>query len=166
MMLNLREMTPHDWPAVAQIYQEGIDTGNATFQTEVPDWLDWHAAHLPTCRVVAVIGTDIAGWAALTPVSSRCVYAGVAEVSVYVSNRFRGQKVGTQLLTQLIVESEKIGIWTLQSGVFPENQASLQLHEALGFRVIGHRENVGKMFGKWRNTILLERRSRVVGIDA
>jgi L-amino acid N-acyltransferase YncA len=158
-------MTPHDWPAVAQIYQEGIDTGYATFQTEVPDWPDWHAAHLPMCRTVAVIDTEIAGWAALTPVSSRCVYAGVAEVSVYVSNQFRGQKVGTQLLAHLIVESEKIGIWTLQSGIFPENRASLQLHEAGGFRVIGHRENIGKLHGKWRDTLLLERRSGVVGVD-
>jgi L-amino acid N-acyltransferase YncA len=165
MNITFRPMTADDWTYVAEIYGQGIETGNATFQQEIPTWNDWNNAHIKPCRIVALIENEIVGWAALTAVSGRCVYAGVAEVSVYVSNKHRGQKIGTKLLDQLIIESENEKLWTLQAGVFPENIASLKIHEQLGFRKIGHRERIGKMNGVWRDTILLERRSSVVGVE-
>jgi L-amino acid N-acyltransferase YncA len=163
MEIVLRLMNANDWPAVAAIYKEGIDTGNATFQQEIPEWADWDKAHLATCRLVAVCDGQIAGWASLSPVSGRCVYAGVAEVSVYVGKDFRGYNIGSQLLEKLVSESEASGFWTLQAGIFPENVASLQLHRRHGFREVGYREKIGKMNGVWRNTVLLERRSKLVG---
>lgn len=158
-------MTADDWTNVAEIYRQGIETGNATFQQEIPTWDDWNNGHVKSCRIVAVIDNEIVGWAALTAVSGRCVYAGVAEVSVYISNKYRGQKIGTKLLDKLIAESENEKLWTLQAGIFPENIASLKIHEELGFRKIGYREKIGKMNGIWRDTVLLERRSKVIGID-
>jgi L-amino acid N-acyltransferase YncA len=162
--MTIQKMTPQDWPAVAAIYLEGIRTGNATFQTEAPGWEAWDKAHLPDCRLVAVVGDTIAGWAALSPVSTRNVYAGVAEESVYIGENFRGQGIGQALLEELVLESEALGFWTLQAGIFPENLSSLRLHEKCGFRVFGRRERIGQMGGVWRDTLLLERRSGVVGV--
>ncbi|RYE04861.1 MAG: N-acetyltransferase family protein [Rickettsiaceae bacterium] len=164
-MISIRTLQPADWPEVKQIYLEGIATGQATFQTEAPSWEDWDKSHLPLRYVALFGGNEIAGWAALSPVSSRCVYAGVAEVSVYIGEHFREQRLGFALLEHMIAESEKANIWTLQSGIFPENVASVKLHEKLGFRVIGHREKVAKQNGVWRDVYLLERRSNIVGID-
>jgi len=163
MNIVFRSMKRDDWISVAEIYGQGIESWNATFQRDIPTWDEWNSGHIETCRIVATIDNEITGWAALTPVSSRCVYTGVAEVSIYVSNKFRGQKIGTGLLEKLISESEKEGYWTLQASIFPENQASLKMHENLDFRKVGFREKIGKMTGIWRDTILLERRSRKVG---
>ncbi len=162
--ITFRAMTPDDWKEVAEIYREGIETGNATFQLEVPAWSEWDAAHLPHCRIVAEWGLHVVGWAALTPVSGRCVYAGVAEVSVYVAAQHQGKKIGARLLERLIKASEQHNYWTLQAGIFPENLASVKLHEAAGFRHVGLREKIGKMRGVWRDTLLLERRSKLVGL--
>jgi phosphinothricin acetyltransferase len=162
--MNLRPMEPADWPAVADIYREGIATGHATFNTEAPSWEEWDRTHLSACRLVAVEGPVMLGWAALSPVSDRCVYAGVAEVSVYVSARAWRRGVGRMLLDGLVAASEGQGIWTLQAGIFPENSTSLVLHERLGFRLVGRRERLGRMAnGQWRDVLMLERRSRVVG---
>ncbi len=157
-------MLPQHWEAVKTIYEEGIATGNATFQTEVPGWREWDNAHIKTCRIIA-IENEVLGWAALTPVSSRCVYAGVSEVSVYVTTNARGKNIGSMLLQELIKQSEQNGIWTLQSGIFPENKASISMHEKNGFRIIGYREKIGKLGNVWRDTISLERRSKKIGID-
>jgi L-amino acid N-acyltransferase YncA len=155
----IRVMNAADWPSVSEIYKQGIVTGNATFEQAVPVWSDWDNAHLKSCRLVAEIDGEIVGWAALSPVSGRCVYAGVAEVSVYVSENNRGQKIGKQLLDQLIKDSELNGLWTLQAGVFPENGPSIKIHTDLGFRIVGRREKIGKLNGVWRDTLLIERRS-------
>ncbi len=165
MRIFFRPIIADDWTSVAEIYRQGIETGNATFEQEIPTWDEWNRGHIKSCRIVSVIEKEIVGWAALTAVSGRCVYAGVAEVSIYISNKYRGQKIGTILLDKLIVESENEKIWTLQAGIFPENIASLKIHEELGFRKIGHRERIGKMNGIWRDTVLLERRSKIIGID-
>ncbi len=164
MEIVFRPMTADDWKNVSEIYGQGIETGNATFQQEIPTYTDWDNGHLKNCRIVAIKDNEVAGWAALTPVSGRCVYAGVAEVSVYVAYKNRGHKIGHKLLEKLIIESENEKLWTLQAGIFPENIASLKIHEALGFRKIGHRERIGQMNGIWRDTILLERRSKLIGI--
>ena len=158
-------MTEAHWPAVKAIYEAGIATGNATFETQAPAWDAWDKAHLAHSRLVAVddAGT-VQGWAALSPVSSRCVYGGVAEISVYIAAGARGQGVGRQLLQALIADSEDHGIWTLQAGTFEENAASIGLHTQAGFRVIGHRERVGQHHGVWRNTVQMERRSPTVGV--
>lgn len=153
----------HYWQ-VSSIYMQGIKTGNATFQTSAPSWEDWDASHLPHSRIAGFIDNQMIGWAALTKVSSRCVYAGVAEVSIYMASTFRGKGFGSQLLSQLILSSEHHGIWTLQSGIFPENIGSIKLHEKCGFRIIGYREKIGNMNGIWRDNILMERRSKSVGI--
>ena len=159
---HIDAMTPADWPVVRAIYLEGIATGNATFEKSAPDWAAWDAAHLPHSRLIGRIGDEIAGWAALAPVSGRCVYGGVAEVSVYVAERMRGRKIGRQLLAALVEESERQGLWTLQAGIFPENIASVEAHKRCGFRVVGVREKLGRMDGIWRDVMLMERRSMVL----
>lgn len=158
----IRPMTPDDWPRVRAIYLEGIATRNATFETTAPEWEAWDAGHLAQPRLVAE-PREVMGWAALSPVSKRAVYAGVADVSVYVAHEARGRGIGRQLLEALIAESEQHGLWTLQAGIFPENLASLALHRACGFRVIGRRERIGAMGDRWRDVMLLERRSDVTG---
>jgi len=159
-------MTSDDWPNVRAIYLEGIATGNATFETDAPSWEAWDRAHVADLRLVARDADgSVLGWVAVTPVSGRCVYAGVADLSVYVSAAARGRGVGRTLLTALIQSSERAGIWTLQAGIFPENAPSLALHRACGFRDVGRRERIGKMHGVWRDVLLLERRSGSAGID-
>ena len=159
----LRDLRPDDWPEVARIFEEGIRTGNATFETEVPSWEAWDATHLPAHRLVAERDGRVVGWIALVPVSPRECYAGVAEVSAYVAEEARGKGVGRELLAALIESSERGGIWTLETGVFPENEPSLRLLQRFGFRVVGTRERIGRMHGMWRDVIFLERRSEVVG---
>jgi L-amino acid N-acyltransferase YncA len=156
-------LQPTDWRQVRSIYLEGIETGQATFETDAPDWERWDAGHLKTCRLVARAVDAIAGWAALSPVSARRVYRGVAEVSVYVQESFRGSGVGRALLERLVECSERHGIWTLQAGIIAENVASLKLHQRCGFREVGLRERIGQLEGEWRDVILLERRSKIVG---
>lgn len=163
--MEIISMKARHWPAVSEIYKEGIATGVATFETEVPSFESWDDAHMSTCRLVAIEEDKIMGWAALSPVSSRCVYGGVGEVSVYVSSKARGQGVGEKLMQKLIVESEANGIWTLQSGIFPENVGSRRLHEKTGFRYLGTREKIGKKDGQWKDNVLYERRSKIVGQD-
>lgn len=158
-------MAASDWPAVRAIYAEGIATGHATFETSVPEWEAWNAARLPTCRLVARRGRRVVGWAVLSPVSPRAVYSGVAEVSIYVAAPARGQGVGRTLLKALVESSEAAGIWMLQAGIFPENEASVALHLACGFRVVGRRERLGRHHGVWRDSLLLERRSSRIGVD-
>ncbi len=165
MGLKVEKMEAGHWEAVRAVYIEGLETGDATFETEAPDWPRWDATHLACCRLIALAGDRVAGWAALSPVSAREVYKGVAEVSVYVGREFRGAGVGRALLSALVRESEAEGVWTLQAGVFPENAASVALHRACGFREVGRRERVGRLRGRWRDTLLLERRSNVVGVD-
>lgn len=165
MEITFRTMMANDWKSVAEIYKQGIETGNATFQQEIPIWNDWDNGHIKSCRIVACTGNEIVGWAALSSVSARKVYAGIAEVSIYVATKYRGQGIGYKLLEKTITESESENFWTLQVGIFPENQASLHIHKKLNFREIGYRERIGKMNGTWRNTVLLERRSKIVGID-
>jgi L-amino acid N-acyltransferase YncA len=163
MLRVVRPLQPADWPVVRAIYEEGIATGHATFETEAPSWERWDAAHLQDGRLIGLSDEAALGWAALSPVSSRCVYAGVAEVSVYVSAQARGRGVGRALLAALVEASERSGLWTLQAGIFPENTGSLRLHTSCGFRVIGRRERIGQLKGEWRDTLLLERRSGVIG---
>ena len=164
-MVEIIVMDPSHWEEVAKIYEEGIATGNSTFQTSAPAWAEWDNDHIKACRLVAIKENRVVGWAALSPVSGRCVYAGVAEVSVYVSETARGQGIGKLLLEALIAESEKNNYWTLQAGIFPENTASIKLHQQAGFRIVGTRERVGKMNGVWRDSLILERRSKIVGIN-
>lgn len=156
-------MDDADWEQVRAVYLEGIQTGQATFETEAPDWERWNAGHLPQCRLVARVKETIVGWAALSPVSSRRVYAGVAEVGVYVASDFRGLGIGRALLLALVDCSEQHGIWTLQAGILPENASSLTLHKNCGFREVGRRDRIGKLNGTWRDVILLERRSETTG---
>lgn len=161
---QIRRMTENDWPEVCRIYLEGISTGNATFEAEAPSWDRWDAGHLRDCRLIACNGDKVLGWAVLSPVSSRRVYAGVTEVSVYVGESARGSGVGKALMAALVEASERAGIWTLQAGIFPENVASIELHKSVGFREIGRRERVGKMGDRWRDVVLMERRSKIVGV--
>jgi len=163
-MIKTRPMTPTDWTSVANIYQEGLSTGFASFETSAPSFDDWDAAHLSSCRIVATENERMLGWVALSPVSSRCVYGGVAELSVYVSKTSRGKGVGKLLMETVIQDSEAEGLWTIQSGIFPENTASIELHKKVGFRYIGKRERVGKLNGVWKDNLLFERRSDTVGI--
>jgi phosphinothricin acetyltransferase len=158
-------MQPPDWEDVRRIYAEGIASGHATFETEPPGWAEWNEGHLADCRFVAVLDEAVVGWAALSPVSDRCVYAGVAEVSVYVDDEARGRGVGGKLMEALVGGSEEQGIWTLQAGVFPENEASVRVHTRVGFRLVGRRERLGQMDGVWRDVFLLERRSQRVGVN-
>ncbi len=153
-----------DWLRVREIYAEGIASGIATFEKDLPNKESWDVSHIiDEGRLVAKKGNLIVGWAALSPVSSRCVYKGVAEVSVYVGKTYRGDGVGKKLLDALIRASEEVGIWTLESSMFPENTASIRLHESCGFRKVGFRERIGELDGKWRDTILMERRSQSTG---
>ncbi len=164
--MTIRAMDANDWPGVRDIFLSGIATGNATFESAAPAYDDWDRSHIAFGRLVAATADSITGWAALTPVSDRCVYAGVAEVSIYVDPNHSGKGIGQQLLASLIAESEQHGIWTLQAGIFPENTASVRIHKKLGFRIVGYRERIGQMNGIWRDTLLLERRSPVVGSSA
>jgi L-amino acid N-acyltransferase YncA len=164
MNITVEEMQDQDWEAVQAIYREGIATSNATFETDVPEWEEWNKSHLRDCRLVARAEGQVIGWAALSPVSSRCVYGGVTEVSIYVTASARGQGIGKVLLRALVKESERAGIWTLQAGIFPENVTSIAIHQACGFRQVGYRERIGQMNGVWRDVVLMERRSKVVGI--
>jgi L-amino acid N-acyltransferase YncA len=159
MNFEIVEMQPSHWRRVCEIYRQGLKTGLATFEIEVPSPEKWDARHLADARLVAIADGVVIGWAALSPVSARAAYSGVAEVSVYVADRHRGQGVGGKLLTALVAESEKIGIWTLQASIFPENAGSIAIHQACGFREVGRRERIGKLNGVWRDTILMERRS-------
>lgn len=161
--IDVRPMVAADADRVLAIYQAGVDSGNATFETDAPGWAGWDGGHLAEHRFVAVDEAgQVLGWVALSGVSGRCVYAGVAEVSVYVDPAAAGRGVGTALLRTLVDATEAAGIWTLQAGIFPENAASLGLHEKAGFRLVGRRERIGRHHGVWRDTLLLERRSPVV----
>jgi phosphinothricin acetyltransferase len=156
--MTVRDLRPGDWPEVARIYEEGIRTGNATFETEVPAWEAWDDGHLADHRLVAEDEGRVVGWIALSPVSSRPCYSGVAEVSVYVAEAARGKGIGPELLTALVASAQRDGIWTLQTSVFPENEASLGLLRRFGFRTVGTRERIGRLHGVWRDTLLVERR--------
>jgi L-amino acid N-acyltransferase YncA len=162
--IKIEPMEAADWPAVRAIYLEGIATGNATLEMSSPEWEKWDRDHLRACRLVARREGEVAGWAVLSPVSGRCVYAGVAEASVYVGARNRGQGIGASLLAELISASEREGIWTIEASIFPENAGSLALFRKAGFRDLGTRERLGAMNGVWRDVALLERRSKVVGV--
>jgi L-amino acid N-acyltransferase YncA len=161
--MRIEPLVAGDWPAVRVIYQAGIATGNATFETAAPDWPAWDAAHLADHRLVARDDGQVLGWAALAPVSDRCAYAGVAEASVYVAPGAQGRGIGRALLATVVASAERGGIWTVQAGIFPENQASVRLHQACGFRVVGVRERLGRLHGRWRDVLLLERRSPAIG---
>jgi phosphinothricin acetyltransferase len=163
MEFIIDEMKAEDWKDVRAIYLEGIATKNATFEQNAPDWEDWNRNHLEMCRFVARENNKIIGWAALSPVSKRSVYSGVVEVSIYISENAKGKGVGKRLLSRLVEASEMAGIWTLQGGIFPENETSIAIHKACGFRIVGARERVGKMDGVWRDVVLMERRSKKVG---
>ncbi|GAC1333308.1 MAG: GNAT family N-acetyltransferase [Candidatus Dormibacteria bacterium] len=163
VMIN--PMVPGDWDAVARIYAEGIATGDATFESAVPDWQAWDAGHLRAPRLVARVDGRVVGWAALSPVSDRCAYSGVVEDSVYVGHGNRGRGVGKQLLRRLVALAEEGGAWTVQTGIFPENAASLRLHQSCGFRVVGVRERIGRLDGRWRDVVFLERRSAATGVE-
>jgi L-amino acid N-acyltransferase YncA len=160
--MQIDPLGPGDWPAVRAIYEAGIATGDATFETTVPDWPAWDAAHLAGHRLVARDGGRVVGWVALAPVSDRCAYAGVAEDSIYIAPDAQGRGVGRALLAAVVASAERGGIWTIQTGIFPENQASVRLHEACGFRVVGVRERLGRLHGRWRDVLLMERRSPAI----
>jgi len=164
MSVCCQTLTAEHWEAVRTIFADGIATGLATFETEVPEWEAWDRGHLPEPRLVAVDAGEVVGWAALSPVSGRCIYGGVSEVSVYVAALARGRGIGRLLLLELVRASERAGIWTLQAGIFTENQASIRLHRSCGFREVGVRERLGVLHGVWRDVLLMERRSRVVGV--
>jgi L-amino acid N-acyltransferase YncA len=165
MSCVIDQMNPDDWEQVLSIYFEGIATGHTTFETDAPSWEKWDAGHLQFARLVARDGEDVLGWAALSPVSERPAYRGVAELSVSITEKSRGQGIGGDLLAALIVESERNGIWMLQAAIFPENTASVKLHLRCGFREVGRRERIGKLNGVWQDTLLFERRSKCVGVS-
>lgn len=165
MEVEIEDAVVTDWPAMLVIYRDGIATGQATFEITAPNWERWNASHLSFGRLIANLEETVVGWAALSAVSSRTAYSGVAEVSVYVSANHRGQGIGRLLLERLIIESERHGIWTLQASIFPENLPSISLHKRCGFRAVGVRERIGKLHDAWRSTVLLERRSTRVGSD-
>ncbi|WP_404459454.1 GNAT family N-acetyltransferase [Oceanobacillus kapialis] len=161
----MEQMKKADWPEVRSIYVEGIETANATFDTEPPSWEEWDRKYLPACRLVVREGQKVIGWAALLPISSKKAYAGAAELSIYLGKSSVGKGIGTKLMAYMIAESEANGFWTLQSGIFPENKGSIRLHEKAGFVEVGVRKRIGKLHGVWRDVVLLERRSQVVGLD-
>ncbi len=164
MNFKIQKMENDDWSSVKSIFNEGIATGNATFITECPSWEEWDRNHLKNCRLVVKSNNKVIGWAALSPFSGVCAYTGVAEVSIYLTSSARGKGIGKSLLKSVIKESEKNGIWTLQAKIFPENIASISLHKACGFKEVGIRERIGQLNGKWRDVVLMERRSSIVGI--
>lgn len=163
MNIMIENMTESDWQDVATIYKQGIQSRNSTFEKDCPDWKTWNKNHRSDCRLVAKQNGKVIGWAALSNISGRSVYAGVSEVSIYVDSNFQGHGIGRKLMEKLISESEKANIWTLQAGIFPENKTSIRLHERNGFRTVGIREKIGKMDSEWRNVVLMERRSTKIG---
>lgn len=163
--ITIDKLIPLDWDRVREIFIEGIQTGNATFRTEAPTWDEWENDHLSTCRLVAKQGGEVLGWAALSPISSMSAFSGVAEVSIYIASRAAGMGIGSKLLKQVIETSEQYKIWTIQSMIFPENAASINLHRKFGFEEVGTRKQIGKLNGVWRDVVLLERRSCKVGIE-
>ena len=164
--VTFRPLVPEDWPAVAEIYRQGIESGDATFETVVPDWESWNAARSPDCRIVAEVGGQVVGFAGLNPVSKRPVYAGVREAMIYIAASARGQGVGGRLLDKLVQETEAQGIWTLLAGIFPENKASIRIFAKAGFSILGTHERVGRFHdGRWRDVVFMERRSAVTGRD-
>ena len=166
MQIEVREMIPDDWPAVREIYRQGIDSGDATFEREPPDWEAWHARRHPNCRLVAESDGTLIGFACVSPSSKRAVYSGVCEIMVYVAERNRGHGVGSLLMTAIVNATEAEGIWMLESSIFPDNVASIRAHERVGFRVVGTRERIGRFHdGRWRDTVLMERRSAVAGLE-
>lgn len=162
MEVELFKMTEEHWLEVSCIYQEGINTGNATFELSCPSWENWDKSHRKDCRFVVLEDEKVIGWSALSGISERCVYGGVCEVSVYVAKNSRGKGIGKLLLKALVEQSEKNGIWTLQAGIFPENVGSIELHKKMGFREVGFREKLGELNGVWRNVVLLEKRSSLI----
>lgn len=163
--MEITAIVKEHYPNISRIYKEGIETGHATFETTVPEWEDWDKSKLKHSRLAAIVDDTVVGWAALSPVSNRCVYGGVAEVSIYISNMHKGKGIGTALISKLIDDSEANGIWTLQSGMFPENEATVALHQRFGFRLVGYCEKIGKLGNTWRDTIIMERRSKTIGIN-
>lgn len=163
--MKISHISRDNFPEIVEIYLQGISTQIATFQNEAPSWEEWDKSHLNSCRLVAFLEGKICGWAALSPVSSRCVYSGVAEVSIYIDQEHRGKGIGKALLQELIHQSEKEGIWTLQSSIFSENLPSIKLHESCGFRMVGYREKIGLKNGIWKDNVLMERRSNKIGIE-
>jgi L-amino acid N-acyltransferase YncA len=165
-MIKIRRVVSDDWEQIKSIYEEGIATGNATFTTEAPDSFEaWLGKSATGCALVAEDGNKVVGWSKISPTSDRCVYVGVGEVSIYVGRNYRGHGVGNSLLQALIIASEQQGYWTLTAGIFPENQASIRLHTMNGFKMLGTRERIGKMKDIWRDVLLFERRSKVIGLD-
>ena len=163
--MEIKSITKYNFPELVEIYKQGLATNIAAFQNELPTWEEWDKGHLNFCRISIYLNSEMLGWTALSPVSSRCVYAGVAEVSVYVATNARGKGIGEMLLNELIKQSESNEIWTLQSGIFAENQNSIKLHEKCGFRIVGYREKIGKKDGVWKDNVLMERRSKNIGIN-
>jgi phosphinothricin acetyltransferase len=161
--LQITHLTPDHWADVRTIYEAGIATGLATFETAAPEWEAWDAGHRPDCRLVVLRGEQVIGWAALTPTSRRAAYRGVAEISIYIAPDARRQGVGRALLSNMVTCAESNGVWLLQATIFPENEASVCLHQSAGFRVVGRRERIACLHGRWRDTLLLERRSTVIG---
>ena len=162
--MKIRNFKKSDFNSVKSIYQQGIDTGNATFQKKAKGWNEWNSSFLDTCRIVAELNDEVVGWAALSAASKRTVYNGVAEVSIYIAKNYANYGIGNSLLSELVSTSENEGIWTLQAGIFPENEPSIAIHSKNGFKTIGVREKLGKMNGAWRDILFMERRSKVVGI--
>ncbi|MDR3694669.1 N-acetyltransferase family protein [Mucilaginibacter sp.] len=162
--MEIQDLTQKDWPEVRAIYQDGIATGNAHFSLQVPEWEEWDAEHVKKCRLVAIENDEVLGWAALAAISDRCVFAGVAEVSIYIAEKARGKGIGKQLLAELVKQSEQNNFWTLEARIFAENEASIHIHQQNGFRIVGRRERIGKLNGVWRDVVLLERRSTDTGI--
>jgi len=162
LKLKIRRFKKQDWTSVSRIYKEGITTGMATFETEVPIFDVWDEKFIKNCRLVADLNNEVIGFAVLSQVSKREVYKGIAEVTVYISERHRGKRIGNQLLTALIDESEKEGFWTLQAGIFPQNTGSIKLHKNCGFRIVGKREKIGQLHGVWYDNVLLEKRSKTI----
>ena len=164
--VTFRPLVPADWPEVAEIYRQGIESGDATFETEVPTWDSWNAGHSPDCRIVAEMDGRTVGFAVLSPISGRCVYDGVREVTIYIAESARGRGVGSALLRELVADTEASGIWTLEAGIFPENGASIRIFERCGFRILGTHERLGRFHdGRWRDVVLMERRSWIAGVD-